>query len=120
MSDPQELSLARSRPEPGSACLALHGALDHATADALTAAVREVLRDADGVRELRLDCDGLRFCDSSGLSALLMVRRWAGAAGIALHLDNRGAGLDRLLRVTHTLAHLTGAAGGAREEQLDR
>ncbi|MFG3442626.1 STAS domain-containing protein [Nonomuraea sp. NPDC047897] len=66
------------------------------------------VQDTRGLRELRLDCAGLGLCDSSGLAALLVIRRRASEAGVRLRLDHRGAALDRLLDLTGTLEHLTG------------
>ena len=48
-----------------------------------------------------------------------MIRRRAATAGVYLALDDRGPALDRLLRVTNTLAHLTGAVAAQREHRLD-
>ncbi|MEQ3550888.1 STAS domain-containing protein [Pseudonocardia nematodicida] len=118
MSDPRELSLTWTSPQPDVAYVTLAGDLDYDSADALATAVNGML-ESDSVRELRLDCAGVQYCDSYGLSTLLMVRRRTAEAGIALHLDNRGPALDRLLRVTNTLEHLTGRGARAREEQFD-
>lgn len=85
----------------------VRGDLDHATAGELLEAATAVLGTA-ALRDLHLDCAGLGLCDSSGLAALLVIRRRAGEAGVRLHLDHRGAGLDRLLDLTGTLEHLTG------------
>jgi anti-anti-sigma factor len=66
-----------------------------------------------------LDCEGVTFCDSYGLSVLLMVRRQVQLAGGRLTLENRRHSLDRLLELTDTYRYLTGghaASGGSREE----
>ncbi|MFE1786846.1 MULTISPECIES: STAS domain-containing protein [Streptomyces] len=88
----------------------LSGDLDHLHADLLLAAVDEVLTVHAGLGHLRLDCAGLSAVDSSGLAALLMVRRRTGGAGADLHLDARTVQLDRLLEVTGTLEYLTAPA----------
>ncbi|MEJ8282109.1 STAS domain-containing protein [Pseudonocardia spirodelae] len=119
MSDPRELSLTWTSPTPDVAAVALAGDLDYDSSDALTDAVAALLANGSGVRELRIDCAGVEYCDSYGLSSLLMVRRRTRAAGVTLHLDNRTGSLERLLRVTNTLEHLTGAGRGAREQKLD-
>ncbi|WP_224390969.1 STAS domain-containing protein [Pseudonocardia sp. ICBG1293] len=119
MSDPRELSLTWTSPAPDLAVVTLSGDLDYASSDALTDGVGALLRDRPTVRELRIDCAGVGYCDSYGLSSLLMIRRRTRTAGAALHLDNRGDALERLLRVTSTLEHLTGAGGRAREQKLD-
>ncbi|MFE0007146.1 STAS domain-containing protein [Streptomyces erythrochromogenes] len=71
-----------------------------------------------GLRDLRLDCAGLSAVDSSGLAALLMVRRLADKAGAGLHIDGRTVQLNRILEITGTLDHLT--APGAGTQQLRR
>ncbi|MGW2278650.1 STAS domain-containing protein [Streptomyces sp. NPDC001770] len=85
----------------------LRGDLDHSRADALLDTVVEQLAGHPGIRELFLDCAPLATIDSSGLAALIMIRRRADEAGVRLTLDGRGAALDRLLEVTGTLEYLT-------------
>jgi anti-anti-sigma regulatory factor len=130
------LTLTTTSPGPHAVSIGVRGDLDHATADELLEAATAVLAagradsgesadsgpgDATGLRDLRLDCSGLGLCDSSGLAALLVIRRRAGAAGVRLHLDHRGTGLDRLLDLTGTLEHLTGEPasppGGTRDAE---
>ncbi|MFE2755934.1 STAS domain-containing protein [Actinosynnema sp. NPDC059335] len=88
----------------------LTGDLVHATADELLRLVDDLLARG-GLGELRLGCAGIGFCDSYGLSTLLAVHRQATGAGVGLRLEDRPASLDRLLRRTNTLDHLTGGAG---------
>lgn len=92
----------------------LSGDLDHRHADLLVEAVDRLLAAHPGLRDLRLDCSGLSAVDSSGLSALLMVRRRTDRAGAGLHLDGRTVQLDRLLEITCTLGHLTAPSAGER------
>ncbi|MEV3922730.1 STAS domain-containing protein [Actinomadura coerulea] len=87
----------------------IEGDLDFYTADALVATVRTQMEDNPDVREVELACGGMGMCDSAGLAALLMVRRRTSAAGVRLSLTGRSAQLDRLLDITGTLHHLTGA-----------
>ncbi|MFB8396345.1 STAS domain-containing protein [Streptomyces yangpuensis] len=91
----------------------LTGDLDHLHADLLVDAVDRLLAAHPGLRDLRLDCTGLTSVDSSGLSALLMVRRRTDKAGAGLHLDGRTVQLDRILEITGTLGHLTAPGPGA-------
>ncbi|MEU3409109.1 STAS domain-containing protein [Streptomyces sp. NPDC006670] len=91
----------------------LSGDLDHLHADLLVQAVDRALSAHPGLRDLRLDCAGLSAVDSSGLAALLMVRRRTGGAGAGLHLDARPVQLDRLLELTGTLEYLTASDAGA-------
>lgn len=86
--------------------LTLTGELDYTTADELTETGEAQL--VNGVDHLRLDCAGLTWCDSSGLAAILNLRRTCAEAGVRLHLDNRAPHLDRVLQLTGTLEHLAG------------
>ncbi|GAA4389181.1 hypothetical protein GCM10023088_63460 [Actinomadura verrucosospora] len=88
----------------------IEGDLDFHTADRLVATVRTQMEDNPDVRELELACGGMGMCDSAGLAALLMVHRRTSAAGVHLALTGRSAQLDRLLDITGTLDHLTGAS----------
>ncbi|MGK3201782.1 STAS domain-containing protein [Amycolatopsis sp. MEPSY49] len=101
-------------PDGETARVTITGALEFGTAATLLQLVTDRLADDDGVRDVRLDCAGLAFCDSSGLSTLLLVHRAVTGAGARLHLDNRPRSLDRLLAVTGTTAYLTGEAVGSR------
>ncbi|AJE83758.1 MULTISPECIES: STAS domain-containing protein [Streptomyces] len=88
--------------------LSVTGELDYETADELLAEARGLLAGHPELTTLRLDFASLDSCDSMGLSALLMVHRECTAARVRLHLDERPPAFERLLRVTGTLAHLTG------------
>ncbi|MFE0581450.1 STAS domain-containing protein [Streptomyces sp. NPDC058874] len=91
----------------------LSGDLDHLHADRLVEAVDRLLAAHPGLRDLRLDCAGLSAVDSSGLAALLMVRRRTDQAGAGLHIDGRTVQLNRILEITGTLEHLTAPSAGA-------
>ncbi|WP_336209028.1 STAS domain-containing protein [Nonomuraea sp. LPB2021202275-12-8] len=105
---PSPLTLILVSPDPHTLRIAVHGDLDHATHGELMDTAAAALADPQDLRELRIDCAELRVCDSSGLSALLMIHRRATGAGVRLHLDRRGPALDRILTVTGILGHLTG------------
>jgi anti-anti-sigma factor len=109
------LNLAWSRPEAGTAAVAIVGDLDHDTADRLLAEVTGAAAVA-GTERIVLDCAGLEFCDSHGLAMLLMVQRRIAAAGVELALDNRRARLDRLFAITGTAELLTGAVPRVRSQ----
>ncbi|MFE5829222.1 STAS domain-containing protein [Streptomyces sp. NPDC056508] len=98
--------------EPGSLHVRVSGDLDYDTCDELVDAVTEKLAEGGPPRGIRLDFAGLTHIDSSGLSALLLVHRRANAAGATLYLDNRPDFLERMLRITNVLDHLTGPAAG--------
>ncbi|MEW1926231.1 STAS domain-containing protein [Streptomyces sp. NPDC088360] len=85
----------------------VHGDLDYDNADHLLHAVTTKIAQHPRLRDLHLHCAGLDVVDSMGLSILLMIHRKTSAAVVRLHLDDRTAKLDRLLRLTGTLDHLT-------------
>ncbi|GAA4800095.1 STAS domain-containing protein [Streptomyces ziwulingensis] len=111
---PTELTVTLSS-EPTRLTVRLSGELDHDTCDDLVDAVTARIAGVTRLREVRLDFRDLEWIDSSGLSALLMIHRHTSAAGATLRLDHRPAVLDRMLRLTNVLDHLTApaAAGGA-------
>ncbi|MET8232143.1 STAS domain-containing protein [Micromonospora sp. NPDC005298] len=103
MSD-QLLTIEVTRLDAGHLQLRLTGELDYDTAPELIAAVAH-LRDADGQR-LLVDLGGVSLCDSSGLSALLVVHRAAGSirlTGVGPQLRQMldRTGLTELLAVEH-------------------
>jgi anti-anti-sigma factor len=100
----------------GSAVVHIAGDLDYLTKSGLVAAVTRLMAADDTLRHVRLDCAALDFCDSGGLSGLLLVHRYTSGAGIQLHLDNRPPHLDRILAITCLLDHLTAPCG---EESSD-
>jgi ABC-type transporter Mla MlaB component len=105
----------RSEPGPGAATLTVRvsGELDDACGAELIAVVVAHLTGPTPPRAVRLDFRDLAGIDPLGLAALLMVRRHSSAARAVLHLDNRPRVLERLLRQTNVLEHLTAAGAGA-------
>ncbi|WP_406010955.1 STAS domain-containing protein [Streptomyces sp. NBC_00637] len=98
--------------------LAVHGYLDHDTCDEFASTVATLLdahaaRHGPALRHLHLDWTDLTAFDSSGLAALLGLRRRTHPAGITLHLHHRPAHFTRLLEVTGVMGHLTERARGA-------
>ncbi|MDG4801241.1 STAS domain-containing protein [Micromonospora sp. WMMD980] len=67
------LTIEVDRLDAGSARLRLAGELDFDTAPELVEAAAELRRD--GHQELWLDFTGVTLCDSSGLSALVVIHR---------------------------------------------
>lgn len=88
----------------------VHGDLDYDSAGLLLTEVTAQLAARPALMDLHLHCARLGTVDSTGLSVLLMIGRRTSAAGVRLHLDARPAKLDRLLRLTGTLDHLTAPA----------
>ena len=93
-----------------SARVQVAGDLDYVTTRDVVEKVSRLLAEQPELRQLRLDCSGLTFCDSAGLSGLLQIHRRASHAGVWLHLDDRPPHLERMLQVTGTLEHLTAAS----------
>ncbi|MFR9776853.1 STAS domain-containing protein [Micromonospora sp. MS34] len=77
----QLLTIEVDRFDAGRARLRLTGELDFDTAPDLIVAAAELRRD--GYQELLLDFGGVGLCDSSGLSALVVIHR-AGTGAIEL------------------------------------
>ncbi|MCZ7438008.1 STAS domain-containing protein [Micromonospora sp. WMMC241] len=73
------LTIEVDRLDAGSARLRLAGELDFDTAPELVEAAAELRRD--GHQELWLDFADVTLCDSSGLSALVVIHR-SGTAGV--------------------------------------
>ncbi|NUT41192.1 MAG: STAS domain-containing protein [Thermoactinospora sp.] len=84
--------------EPGVCQLILVGDLDFDTAGQLPVSAAQVL--ATGVRRLDVDLSKLEFIDSSGLGALIRVRKDARRHEAGLRLVAMTPRVRRLLRVT--------------------
>ncbi|GAB3183470.1 anti-anti-sigma factor [Micromonospora palomenae] len=101
----QLLSIEVTRLDAGGARLRLTGDLDFDSAPELIAVAAQAR--ADGHRELLIDVAGVALCDSSGLSAFVVIGR-GGAGPVRLtgvnpqlqHLLDR-TGLAELLAVEH-------------------
>ncbi|GAA2986016.1 STAS domain-containing protein [Streptomyces fulvorobeus] len=83
-----------------TAHLHLAGDLDYDTGDTLVQEADRCLTDHPHLRELRLDCAHLCFCDSVGISSLLTIHRRTTARTVRLRLENSPPFLQRLLDVT--------------------
>ena len=84
--------------DDGIAIVAIAGELDLAVAGDLDAVLAGVL--ADGLLRVIVDLDELRFCDSTGLGALIRVsRRVQEAGGVCVVAGAQGA-VERLLDLT--------------------
>ncbi|MDG4781137.1 STAS domain-containing protein [Micromonospora sp. WMMD961] len=101
MSD-QLLTIEAIRLDAGHVRLRLTGDLDYDTAPELTAAAAAL----HGDDEVLVDLTGVGICDSSGLSALLVMQRSAGAirlTGVSPQLQRMldRTGLAELLAIQH-------------------
>ncbi|MFF1415960.1 STAS domain-containing protein [Streptomyces sp. NPDC058289] len=79
------------------------GEIDIDTAPSLHVALTEALAHASPAKDLVVDCSGITFCDSSGLNALLAVRRAAQETSTVIRLAAPNAQLQRILEITGTL-----------------
>jgi anti-sigma B factor antagonist len=91
--------------EAGELVARVAGELDLTTRAALTDEVVAKLGDPEVLR-VAVDLGGVTFCDSSGLGALLDIRRAAGDAGIDMVLRAVPAPVGRLLDLTDVDAWL--------------
>jgi anti-anti-sigma factor len=83
------------------------GDLEYGSTDQLVDTVCALIAERPYLGDLHLDFGELTFCDSAGLSGLLLIHRRTSAAGMHLHLENRTAQLDRILDITGLLEFLT-------------
>lgn len=115
---PAEFTLTVQAADAHTLRVAIHGYLDYDTSDEFAPSLDELLdahaeQHGPALRHLRLDWANLTAFDSSGLSALLALRRRTHPAGITLHLHHQPTYLTRLLEVTGVMGHLTQHARGA-------
>ncbi|MEU8391550.1 STAS domain-containing protein [Micromonospora sp. NPDC048842] len=100
----QLLTIETTRLAAGTVRLRLTGELDYDSAPELVAAAAELRGDDDA--PVLVDLTGVTLCDSSGLSALLVVHRAAGAirlTGVSPQLQRMldRTGLSELLAEAH-------------------
>jgi anti-sigma B factor antagonist len=78
--------------------VALVGELDISTKDTLIRAVTEAI--SDPVRVVEIQAQGLSFCDSSGLAAIIGLRRSMKADGRHVYLAHPRPQLQTVLEIT--------------------
>ncbi|MFE2722134.1 STAS domain-containing protein [Kitasatospora sp. NPDC059327] len=86
------------RAEGGTVVVSPVGELDHDSAALLGARLHEAIGQADD--RVVVDCDGLAFCDSTGLNLLLTTRAEAERARLALVLAGLRPSVARMFEVT--------------------
>ena len=89
----------------GPVVVRLIGELDQATTPQLEACL-DTLRE-DGSPDIRLDLSGLSFCDSSGISAMLMASQSWTKAGGHLSIASPQDAVRRVLEITGLLDRLS-------------
>ncbi|MFI8348690.1 STAS domain-containing protein [Streptomyces sp. NPDC085596] len=117
---PVGFSVTAEAADPHTVRLTLQGVLDFESGDEFLRLAGEALdahaqEHGPALRQLHLNCAGLRLLDSSGLSALLTLRRRTHPAGITLRLRHRPTQLIRMLALTGTAEYLTAPADGSAE-----
>ncbi|MFC8596169.1 STAS domain-containing protein [Streptomyces atroolivaceus] len=101
---------------PGAVRLRLAGDLDYDTSEQFVERAQACLAADHAVRDLFLDCSGLRLCDSMGVAGLLLIHRGTASRGAVLHLEHPPPFLRRVLDVTGTL-HLFALDEAGREAE---
>ncbi|BDH05448.1 STAS domain-containing protein [Streptomyces seoulensis] len=114
---PVDFSVITEAADPHAIRLTLRGVLDYESGDEFLRFVGAALdahtqRHGPVLRELHLNCAGLILLDSSGLSALLTLRRRTHPAGVTLRLRHEPLQLVRMLALTGTADYLTARADG--------
>lgn len=85
--------------DAGELVARVSGEFDLSAREPVVARVTKLLVSGD-VRRVAIDLGRVTFCDSSGLGALLDIRRAAGDAGIDMVLRNVPPPVARLLDLT--------------------
>jgi anti-sigma B factor antagonist len=83
--------------QPTILTVTLSGELDLAARPVVTEHVTAALVDEADVERVVVDLGRVRFCDSSGLGALLDIRRVADRSGAVIVLRAASAGVGRVL-----------------------
>jgi anti-anti-sigma factor len=86
--------------DDGVCVVSVVGDLDLAAVEQFLTVTR---RSSEACSSLEVDFHGLSFLDSTGLSALLQLRKESIARGLRLSLTNVGPSTHRLFRITGLL-----------------
>jgi len=82
-----------------SVVVAVAGELDLDSAPALTSELTSAM-DERAIEAIVVDCQGMSFCDSTGLNALLAARLRAEGQGLAISLAAVPAATSRMFGIT--------------------
>jgi anti-anti-sigma factor len=85
-----------------SVVVAVAGELDLDSAPALTSELTSAMdeRAIEAIEAIVVDCQGMSFCDSTGLNALLAARLRAEGQGLAISLAAVPAATSRMFGIT--------------------
>jgi anti-sigma B factor antagonist len=95
-----------ARREGTTTCVRVAGELDLSTRDALIRCVHQAIDQ--GADEVALDLSSVRFCDTSGLSALLAVHRIAQDEQCDLRIASMTTNMQNMLIMTNLSERLVG------------
>jgi anti-sigma B factor antagonist len=84
---------------PTTLTVRLAGELDLVARPSVTDRVTAALDGEAEVERVVVDLGAVKFCDSSGLGALLDIRRVAGKSGASIVLRSPSAGVARVLDI---------------------
>lgn len=108
----EPLTITVRQSEPGHLTLVLSGPCDFETVADLRQAADDALAAAPAPQCLTLDFGAVDTCDSSGLSALIWIRRRTAADDIRLHLDGFNEHQHQVLQITGLNVYLADALNG--------
>ena len=91
---------------PGAVSVQLSGELDLAARPVVNEQVSAALIENADIDRVVVDLGGVKFCDSSGLGALLDIRRVAEKVGAAIVLRAPSAGVARVLDIAGIDDHM--------------
>jgi anti-sigma B factor antagonist len=84
---------------PKTLTVRVSGELDLAARPIVTEQVTAAVAEEADIERVVIDLGGVKFCDSSGLGALLDIRRVAEGLGAAIVLRSPSAGVARVLDI---------------------
>lgn len=84
---------------PKTLTVRVSGELDLAARPIVTEQVTAAVAEEADIERVVIDLGGVKFCDSSGLGALLDIRRIAERLGAAIVLRSPSAGVARVLDI---------------------
>jgi anti-anti-sigma factor len=84
---------------PKTLTVRVSGELDLAARPIVTEQVTAAVAEEADIERVVIDLGGVKFCDSSGLGALLDIRRVAERLGAAIVLRSPSAGVARVLDI---------------------
>lgn len=93
------LQIEISADRPTTLTVRLSGELDLAARPAVVERVTTSLVEQPDIERVVVDLGKVRFCDSSGLGALLDIRRLAGRYGTAMVLHSPSPSVARVLDI---------------------